>query len=101
MEHENRHELEARVNALNIKLRQTQPDAIEYLECAVRSIVAAMSQQAAKAYRQEFAKATALTAEQIDCVESDRRAWREELAGLLPLLGAMPEDGHDGGIDFT
>ena len=92
MKYENRHELEARVNALQIALAQTQPDAIEYLESAVRSIVAAMGQQAAKAYMQEFAKANALTAEQISCVENGRRAWREELAELLPLLGAMPEE---------
>ena len=92
MKYENRHELEARVNALQIALAQTQPDAIEYLENAVRSIVAALSAQTAKTYRQEFAKAKTLTIEKIDCVENKRKAWREELAELMPLLEEMPDD---------
>ena len=95
MKYENRHELEARINALQIKLAQTQPETIEYLENAVRSIVAAMSQQAAKAYQQEFAKAE-MAAENIDTVENRRMAWRKELAELLPLLESMPDD--EGGM---
>ena len=86
-----RHELEAQINALQILLAQTQPEAIEYLENAVRSIVAAMNQQAAKNYQQEFAKAK-MTSEKIDCMENRRMAWREELAELLPLLEAMPDE---------
>ena len=90
-----RHELEAQINALQILLTQTQLEAIEYLENAVRSIVAAMGQQAAKAYQQEFAKAE-MAAEKIGCVENERAAWRAELAELLPLLESMPDD--EGGM---
>ena len=91
--YENRHELEARVNALQIKMAQTQPETIEYLECAVRSILAAMGQQAAKAYGEEFAKASSMAAEKVDNVENKRMAWRAELAELLPLLETMPGGG--------
>ena len=94
MKYENRHELEAQINAMQILLAQTQPEAMEYLENAVRSIVAAMNQQAAKAYQQEFVKAE-MAAESIDTVENRRMAWRAELAELLPLLEAMPD--YEGG----
>ena len=94
MEYKNKHELQARINALNIVLAQTRDDAIEYLENAVRSIVAAMNQQTAKAYMQEFSKA-GMTAEKIDCVENMRGTWRAELAALLPMLEAMPDEGEE------
>ena len=91
MEYANKHELEARVNGLQIALNQTQADAIEYLENAVSSIISIMGAQNLNAYKQGFAKATNLTDEKIGTVENKRKAWREELAGLMPLLESMPD----------
>ena len=92
MKYENKHEIQARINALSIVLAQTRDDEIEYLGNAVRSILATMNAQTVKTYQREFVKSGTLTAEKIDCVENNRKAWREELAELLPLLESMPDD---------
>ena len=91
MENDNKHELQAQANLLQTLLNQTQCEAVGYLEAAVGAIVASMNKQTAKTYNQEFAKVCTLSAEQIDCVENKRKAWRAELAELSSLIESMPE----------
>ena len=92
MTYENKQELQARINGLNIALAQTRDDEIEYLGNAVRSIIATLNTQTAKAYQLEFTKTNTLSTEKIDCVENKRKSWREELARLMPLLKTMSDD---------
>jgi putative heme degradation protein len=92
------HEIEARRNALQIALRQTDSQAIAHLEAVVGAILSAMTAQNKNKVLGEIAAIEHLAPEVLSIVQlhgesqdgakPKRQAWREELKDLEDRLNA-------------
>jgi len=97
-----KHEMESRVNALNIAIRQSDSRAIAHLEAVVGAILLTMDSSEKDKVMREVAQIENLEPDilanvklygEMDGKEKPlRQKWRDELTDLLPQLDKLNEN---------